>query len=51
LHFFSVALQIFLAARSEKPGMVAGGYALIGSLVQLSMMLIFSNNYAVLVNG
>src|SRR5450830_793119 len=36
---FGAALQIFLAARSEKPGMVAGGYALIGSLVHLSVML------------
>ena len=48
---FGVALQIFLAARSEKPGMVAGGYVLIGSLTHLFVMLTVSNNYAVFING
>lgn len=48
---FGVALQIFLAARSEKPGVEAGAYALIGSLLHLVVMLMVSNNYAVLING
>lgn len=49
--FFGAALQIFLAARSGKPGMVAGAYALIGSLVHLFVMLTVSDNYQVLIYG
>lgn len=48
---FAVVLQIFLVGRSDKPGLVAGGYVLFGMLLHLFVMLIFSNNYTVLING
>ena len=48
---FAVAIQVFLVTRSENPGFVAGGYALIGSLVQLTVMMTVSNHYAVLIHG
>lgn len=48
---FAVALQIFMVARSKTPSFVAGGYALTGSLVQLSVMLSISNHYKVLFYG
>jgi len=48
---FAVALQIFLATRSERLGLRAGGYALTGMLVHLFVMLTISNHFAVLIYG
>ena len=48
---FATALQIFLLTRSESPKFLAGGYALIGSLVHLAVMLAVSNHYEFLING
>lgn len=48
---FAVALQIFLAARSERPGLAVGGYVFIGLLAHLFVMLTISNHFAVLIDG
>lgn len=48
---FAVALQVFLVTRSEKPGLVTGGYVFIGLLAHLFVMLTISNHFAVLIDG
>lgn len=48
---FAVALQIFLATRSESPGSVSGGYVLLGLLAHLVFMLVVSNHFEVLFYG
>jgi hypothetical protein len=45
------ALQIFITARSEKPGLIAGGFAMAGMLIHLSVMFATSSYYQVLIYG
>jgi hypothetical protein len=48
---FSLALQIFLITRSERPGAATGGYAVVGLLVHLSFMLMATNHFEVFIHG
>lgn len=48
---FAVPLQIFLVSLSGRHSMKIGGFALIGMIIHMSIMLSISKNYAVLING
>lgn len=51
LAIFGVAIQIFLAARSDQQDIISGRLVLFSSLAQLTVMFIYSNNYRYLFYG
>lgn len=48
---FAVPMQLFLVSRSERHSFKVGGFALVGFVIHLSIMLAISKNYSVLING
>lgn len=48
---FSVPMQLFLVSMSERHSFKVGGFALVGFVVHLSIMLAISKDYVVLING
>jgi len=46
----SIPLQLYLAVKSDKLGLSAGCYILLGTLTHLLVMLTFSNNYSIPIN-
>lgn len=48
---FAIPLQIFTVSISEQHSTKVGGFAMIGMMVHLSIMIFMSNNYSVLIYG